>query len=152
MSMDSNLPATQTDAVAIETDERPALPRRQPVSVAFLPLALVTFIILAFAIAMWIFLAAGIFMIPIAIAARFLSVGAPIVLLRRALALPRHAVKVLVGTGLRGGISVALALSLPAGAERDLLVTVTYVVVAFSIIVQGLAVEPFLRRLDLGSS
>jgi hypothetical protein len=55
--MDSNLPATQTDAIAVEADERPALRRRQPVSVAFLPLALVTFIILAFAIATWTFLA-----------------------------------------------------------------------------------------------
>ena len=57
--MDSNLPATRTDAVAVEADDRPALPRHQPVSVAFLPLALVTFIILAFAIATWTFLAAG---------------------------------------------------------------------------------------------
>ena len=55
--MDINLPATRTDAIAVETDERPALPRRQPVSVAFLPLALVAFIILAFAIATWTFLA-----------------------------------------------------------------------------------------------
>ena len=57
--MDSNLPATRAEAPAAETDERPALPRRQPVSVAFLPLALVTFVILAFAIATWTFLAAG---------------------------------------------------------------------------------------------
>jgi hypothetical protein len=57
--MDSNLPATRAEAAAAETDERPALPRRQPVSVAFLPLALVTFVILAFAIATWTFLAAG---------------------------------------------------------------------------------------------
>jgi hypothetical protein len=57
--MDSNLPATRNDAAALETDERPALPRKQPISVAFLPLALVAFIILAFAIATWTFLAAG---------------------------------------------------------------------------------------------
>ena len=57
--MESNLPATRTDAVAAESDERPALPRRQRVSVAFLPLALVVFIILAFAIASWTFLSAG---------------------------------------------------------------------------------------------
>ena len=57
--MDSNLPATRTDTVALETDERPALPRQQPISVAFLPLALVAFVILAFAIATWTFLAAG---------------------------------------------------------------------------------------------
>ena len=57
--MDSNLPATRTDAPALDTDERPALPRQQPISVAFLPLALVAFSILAFAIATWTFLAAG---------------------------------------------------------------------------------------------
>ena len=55
--MDSNLPATRTDAIPLESDARPSLPRRQPVSVAFLPLALVSFIILAFAIATWTFLA-----------------------------------------------------------------------------------------------
>ena len=49
--------------------------------------------------------------------------------------------------GLRGGISVALALSLPSGPQRDLILTITYVVVAFSIIVQGLTVAPVVRRL-----
>ena len=56
--------------------------------------------------------------------------------------------------GLRGGISVALALSIPAHEhggdapvpERDLLVALTYVVVVFSILVQGLTVGPFTRR------
>jgi hypothetical protein len=57
--MDRNLPATQTDAPVAEDDDRPALPRRQPISVAFLPLALVAFVILAFVIATWTFLALG---------------------------------------------------------------------------------------------
>ena len=59
--MDSNLPATRTDASLAVHEDAPAepLPRRQPVSVAFLPLALVTFILLAFIIATWTFLAAG---------------------------------------------------------------------------------------------
>lgn len=62
--MDPNLPATRADA---QLAERPAeaaetaepLPRRQPLSVAFLPLALVAFLIIAFTIATWTFLAAG---------------------------------------------------------------------------------------------
>ena len=59
--MDSNLPATRPEAPLALPEEGPAepLPRRQPISVAFLPLALVTFIVLAFVIATWTFLAAG---------------------------------------------------------------------------------------------
>jgi CPA1 family monovalent cation:H+ antiporter len=52
---------------------------------------------------------------------------------------------VLTWGGLRGGISVAMALSLPTGEVRDALVTVTYVVVAFSILVQGLTIGPLVR-------
>jgi hypothetical protein len=61
MSMDSNLPATRPEAPLALPEEAPAepLPRRQPISVAFLPLALVAFIVLAFVIATWTFLAAG---------------------------------------------------------------------------------------------
>jgi hypothetical protein len=61
MSMDSNLPATRPDGGLGERDDPPAepLPRSQPLSVAFLPLALVVFILLAFIIATWTFLAAG---------------------------------------------------------------------------------------------
>ena len=47
--------------------------------------------------------------------------------------------------GLRGGISVALALSLPPGEVRNVLLTVTYIVVAFSIIVQGLTIGPLVK-------
>lgn len=57
--MDRNLPATRPDTAPAVGDDRPPLPRRQPMSVAFLPLALVTFVILAFVMAAWTFLAAG---------------------------------------------------------------------------------------------
>ena len=62
MTTDPNLPATRPEAALVEFDEGAAaepLPRRQPISVAFLPLALVAFIILAFAMATWTFLAAS---------------------------------------------------------------------------------------------
>ncbi len=49
--------------------------------------------------------------------------------------------------GLRGGISVALALSLPAGRNRDIVLAITYVVVIFSILVQGLTLKRVVRRL-----
>ena len=59
--MDPNLPATRPDAPLAERADEPAapLPRRQPLSVAYLPLALVSFIVIAFTIAVWTFLAAG---------------------------------------------------------------------------------------------
>jgi CPA1 family monovalent cation:H+ antiporter len=95
------------------------------------------------------YLIAGLLAVPTVLLSRFLSVGLPMSFLRvrRDMSPGPHAVKVLTWGGLRGGISVALALSLPAGAERDALVVVTYVVVAFSIIVQGLSFGPLLTRL-----
>jgi CPA1 family monovalent cation:H+ antiporter len=56
------------------------------------------------------------------------------------------AVTILTWGGLRGGVSVALALSLPPGHERTLIVPITYAVVAFSIIVQGLTIGKLLAR------
>jgi monovalent cation:H+ antiporter, CPA1 family len=94
---------------------------------------------------------AGMIAIPIVLLARFVSVGFPIGLMRRRRPFSPHAVKILTWGGLRGGISVALALSLPAAAERDALVAMTYLVVVFSILVQGLTVGRFIRRVMAGS-
>jgi CPA1 family monovalent cation:H+ antiporter len=92
------------------------------------------------------YLYAGILAIPITLFARFVSVGIPIGFMRRYRHFSPMVVQILTWGGLRGGISVALALSLPAGEVRDALVTVTYVVVIFSIVVQGLSIGPLLRH------
>ena len=86
--------------------------------------------------------------IPLVLLARLVSVAIPVQALRSFRTFSPHAVKILAWSGLRGGISVALALSLPPGEARDLFVTVTYVVVTFSIVVQGLTVGPVARRLQ----
>jgi len=83
------------------------------------------------------YLLAGLISIPLVLFARFLAVGTPFVLLRRFTPFTRGALPVLVWGGLRGGISIALALSLPEGPMKELILTATYVVVIFSVVVQG---------------
>ena len=78
--------------------------------------------------------------------ARFLTVGLPVLLMDRAFRLPRRSWQVLTWGGLRGGISVALALSLAPGPTRDIVLALTYCVVVFSIIVQGLSVSALVRH------
>jgi CPA1 family monovalent cation:H+ antiporter len=78
--------------------------------------------------------------------ARWLTVGVPVAFLRELFRLPAGAAKVLTWAGLRGGISVALALSLPAGPERETIVALTYCVVVFSILGQGLTIKRLLAR------
>jgi CPA1 family monovalent cation:H+ antiporter len=58
----------------------------------------------------------------------------------------RGTLPILVWSGLRGGISVALVLSLPPFPGKETLVTAVYVIVLFSILVQGLTVRPLLAR------
>ncbi len=78
--------------------------------------------------------------------ARLLTVGLPVRLNARAFNLPAGSWKVLTWGGLRGGISVALALSLPVTPERNTMVALTYCVVVFSILVQGLSIGWVTRR------
>ena len=65
--------------------------------------------------------------------------------LHRFFKLPASAWKLLTWGGLRGGISVALALSIPAGPDRSVVLSLTYCVVVFSILVQGLTVGRLAR-------
>ncbi len=84
--------------------------------------------------------------IVVTLLSRALTVGLPVTALGRFFSLPQGAGPVLTWGGLRGGISVALALSLPPGPERDVLLAITYCVVVFSIGVQGLTIGKLVRR------
>ncbi|MCH8038202.1 MAG: cation:proton antiporter, partial [Proteobacteria bacterium] len=72
--------------------------------------------------------------------------GLPMVVLSRFLPFTRGAFPLLVWGGLRGGISIALALTLPDGPLRDLILSATYVVVVFSVVIQGATVAAAARR------
>lgn len=92
------------------------------------------------------YLLASLVLIPAVLLSRFLWVGLPVGLLRYRREFSPHVVKILTWGGLRGGISVALVLSLPANEIRDSLLAVTYAIVVFSIIVQGLTIGPLLKH------
>jgi len=89
---------------------------------------------------------AGLLAAGVTLVVRFLSAGMPVAALGKRAGLPQGAWQILSWGGLRGGISVALALSLPPGPERDVLVTMTYIVVVLSVLVQGLTMERLVRR------
>lgn len=91
-------------------------------------------------------LIAGVLSIFIVLIARFISVGVPILFIRKFRELTPGVIKILTWGGLRGGISVALALSLPASAERETILAITYCVVVFSILVQGLTIGRLIKR------
>lgn len=88
--------------------------------------------------------------VPLVLAARFISVTAAVTVIRpfRGPA-SQHATAILTWGGLRGGLSVALALALPAGPARDAILAMTYAVVCFAILVQGTTLNRLLRRFGL---
>ena len=111
-------------------------------SVLFLLIGLEVLIIARSGFEYWM----GLLVVPVVLAARWASVFLSIGALRRWEAHSRGSVVILTWGGLRGGIAVALALSLPLNDYRPFILNITYVVVLFSIIVQGLTVTRLIRR------
>jgi CPA1 family monovalent cation:H+ antiporter len=93
-------------------------------------------------------LAIGLIAILIVLLARWISVALPIAFLRKKMTIEKNAISILTWGGLRGGLSVALALSLPPDMYKDQFVSITYIVVVFSILVQGLTIGSLYRRLE----
>ena len=93
------------------------------------------------------YLFASLLLIPLILLCRLFAIGVPLTLMRQVREFTPNAIWLMTWGGLRGGISVALALSLPASTERDMILTITYAVVVFSIVVQGLTMEKLVKRL-----
>jgi CPA1 family monovalent cation:H+ antiporter len=93
------------------------------------------------------YLIAGLVAIPLVLMARYISVFFPVHFYKVKLDFAKNTDWIMTWGGLRGGISIALALSLSAEMNRDLFITVTYVIVIFSIVVQGLTVGSVAKKL-----
>ena len=94
------------------------------------------------------FIIAGLIAIPIVLLCRYTSLLAPINFFKKKLEFVPHTNLIMTWGGLRGGISIALALGLTEEMGRDLFLVVTYIVVVFSIIVQGLTIGPLIQKLE----
>lgn len=93
--------------------------------------------------------------VPLVLAGRFVSVALPYTGFRRVRSYNKYSVRILTWGGLRGGLSLAMALSIPAGVKlgsdgqvdlRDLILMMTYAIVLFSIIVQGMTITPMINK------
>lgn len=91
--------------------------------------------------------------IPVCLAARYLSLWVPFKVMQRFRTYNPYTLKIMTWGGLRGGLALAMALSIPSKAAmvdgidvKDLILVMTYAVVMFSILVQGSTVEPMIRR------
>lgn len=89
----------------------------------------------------------GLIAIPVTLLARFLALAGPVAMFKKRLGFIPKTNLIMTWGGIRGGISIALALSLEPQMERELFLTVTYVIVVFSIIGQGLTIGPLVKKI-----
>lgn len=89
----------------------------------------------------------GLIAIPLTLLARYLALVGPIAIFKKKLEFLPKTDLIMTWGGIRGGISIALALSLKGEMHRELFITVTYIIVVFSIIFQGLTIGPLIRRI-----
>ncbi len=94
----------------------------------------------------WISIAAGSIAIPASLIARFASIGLPFTILIMRKKLSTRTLMIMTWGGLRGGIAVALAITLPTAFGRDVIIPITYLVVVFSILVQGSTVKHLVEQ------
>ena len=92
------------------------------------------------------FLFTGLLLIPLVLFSRLVSVSIPILCLRPFRTFSPGTIRIMTWGGLRGGISIALALSIPPGDERDVILAITYTVVVFAILVQGLTLGKLVKQ------
>lgn len=88
---------------------------------------------------------AGVLAIPLVLMARFTGVSVAVWIMKFHREFSPKIIRILTWGGLRGGISIALALSLPASPQRDIILMMTYVVVVFSVLAQGLTIGKLVR-------
>ena len=99
-----------------------------------------------------IYILIGIIAIFVVLLARFISVGIPFFLLKKRVKFEQNSFPILVWGGIRGVISVALALALPRHNSGDMFVAITYIIVLFSIIFQGLTIGSLAKKLTTKSA
>lgn len=90
---------------------------------------------------------AGLIAVPLVLFCRYASLWLPVKFFSKKLDFVPKTNLIMTWGGLRGGISIALALSLTSAMHRELFLVITYIIVVFSIIGQGLTVEPIVKRL-----
>lgn len=98
------------------------------------------------------YILAGLILIPAVLLSRLISVAIPIGLMKQDDISKGKTIAMLTWGGLRGGISIALALSLPPSEYRDLIILATYAIVVFSILFQGLSIGTLVKKLKLNQS